>query len=127
MDCFDLDIIDPGTGRVIGEGSDCLDLNSIVGDPMGGEGFALSNTQFFHLRGGGVKSSLRTTIQPVVEASSDGNTHITGDAPGGAILEGTGDFRRLAGGVARLSGAVDMSQLSANIITFNCIFVLSHD
>ena len=46
---------------------------------------------------------------------------------GGAILEGTGDFRRLAGGVARLSGAVDMSQLSANIITFNCIFVLSHD
>ena len=127
MDCFDLDVIDPGTGRVIGEGTDCLDLASITGDPLGGEGFALSNTQFFHLPGGFVKSRLRTTIQPVVEASSDGNTHITGDAPGGAILGATGDFRRLAGGVARLSGAVDMSQLSANIITFNCIFVLSHD
>ncbi len=127
MDCFDLDVIDPRTGRVIGEGSDCLDLNSIVGDPLGGEGFALSNTQFFHLRGGFVKSSLRTTIQPVVEASSAGNTHITGDAPGGEILEGTGRFRGLEGGVARLSGAVDLSQFDSNIITFNCIFVLSHD
>jgi len=125
MDCFDLDVIDPRTGRVIGEGSDCLDLNSIVGDPLGGEGFALSNTQFFHLRGGFVKSSLRTTIQPVVEASSAGNTHITGDAPGGEILEGTGRFRGLEGGVARLSGAVDLSQFDSNIITFNCIFVLS--
>ena len=125
MDCFDIDIIDPGTGRVIGEGTDCLDLASITGDPLGGEGFALSNTQFFHLRGGFVKSSLRTTIQPVVEASSAGNTHITGDAPGGEILEGTGRFRGLEGGVARLSGAVDLSQFDSNIITFNCIFVLS--
>ena len=125
MECFDLDVIDPRTGRVIGEGSDCLDLNDIAGDPTTGP-FAISNIQFFHLQGGFVKSSLRTTISPVVEASSPGNTHITGDAPGGAILEGTGRFRRLEGGVARLSGAVNMSQFfSNNIITFNCIFVLS--
>ncbi len=128
MDCFDIDVIDPATGRVIGAGTDCLDLGSIAGgDPAAGEGFAMNNTQFFDLQGGSVKSRLRTTIQPVVDASSPGNTHITGDAPGGAIVEGTGRFKRLNGGVARLSGAVDMSQFfSDNIITFNCIFVLSN-
>lgn len=125
MNCFDLDVIDPGTGRVIGEGSDCLDLASIVGDPGGG-GFAINNTQFFHLQGGTVKSQLRTTIQPVSLPGPPGPTHITGDVPGGEILEGTGRFRRLEGGVARLSGAVDMSKFSSdNTITFNCIFVLS--
>lgn len=125
MDCFDLDVIDPRTGRVIGEGTDCLDLGSIVGDPTTGP-FAINNTQFFHLKGGFVKSRLRTTISPVVDFSSLGLTHITGDVPGGTILEGTGRFRRLEGGLARLSGAVDMSEFfSNNTITFNCIFVLS--
>ena len=127
MDCFDVDIVDPATGRVIGNGTDCLDLLSIVGDPTI-EGFAINNTQFFHLNGGFVKSLLRTTIQPVLDGSSVGNTHITGDVPGGEILEGTGRFSRLEGGVARLSGAVDMSLFfSENTITFNCIFVLTID
>ena len=127
MDCFDLDIIDPRTGRVVGGGSDCLDLGSIGGGDPTIEGFALNNTQFFHLQGGFVKSRLRTTLQPVVDASSPGNTHITGDVPGGAIVDATGRHKRLNGGVARLSGAVDMSQFfSDNIITFNCIFVLSN-
>ncbi len=128
MDCFDVDIVDPATGRVIGHGSDCLDLGSIGGGDPTIEGFAINNTQFFHLDGGFVKSLVRTTIQPVLDGSSVGNTHITGDVPGGEILEGTGRFSRLEGGVARLSGAVDMSQFfSDNIITFNCIFVLTID
>ena len=127
MDCFDLDVIDPRTGRVIGEGSDCLDLSSFAGDPEGA-GFAINNTQFFHLQGGTIKSQLRTTIQPVSSPGPPGPTHITGDVPGGEILEGTGRFRRLEGGVARLSGAVDLSLFDpagTNTITFNCIFVLS--
>ena len=129
MDCFDIDAIDPTTGRVVGKGTDCLDLGSIAGgDPTAGEGFALDNTQFFHLHRGSIKSRLRTTIQPVVDASSPGNTHITGDVPGGTILKGTGRFKHLKGGVARLSGAVDMSLFfSDNTITFNCIFVLSRN
>ncbi len=126
MFCFDVDLFDVAGGRRIGTGTDCLDLGSIVGDPTI-EGFAISNTTFFHLPGGTLKSRNRTTIQPVIDGSP-GMTHSTSDVPtANNILEGTGRFGK-AEGIARLAGAVDMSLFfSDGIISFNCIFVLSFD
>ncbi|MCH8805749.1 MAG: hypothetical protein IH986_06650 [Planctomycetes bacterium] len=122
MNCFDVDLVDAASGRIIGRGTDCLDLNSIVPDPSGGAGFSISNTQFFHLPGGTIKSRHRTTIQPVLEGSP-GITHITGAIPAAPnILGGTGRYRD-AEGTVRLTGAVDLSRLAGeNIITFDCVF-----
>ena len=59
---------------MIGSGTDCLDLNSIV--PIGDDGgFGINNTTFFHLSAGTIVSLSRTTIQPV-EDPSFGPTHI---------------------------------------------------
>jgi len=126
MDCFDVQLFDLSTGKEIGEGTDCLDLGSIVGDPTVG-GFAISNTTFFNLPGGSIKSRNRTTIQPVIEGSP-GSTHTTGDlATANNILAGTLRFRGIEG-VSQLFGSVNMSQFfSANVIKFNCVFVLDFD
>ena len=121
MDCFDVDLVDAASGWIIGPATDCLDLASIVPDPSGGDGFSISNTTFFHLPGGMIKSRNRTTIQPVLEGSP-GITHITGDlAATPNILAGTGRYQN-AEGTVRLTGAVDMSLLGDNIISFNCVF-----
>ena len=121
MVCFDVDLVDPATGRVIGRGSDCLDLNSIVGNPMVG-GFAITTTTFFHLPNGSIKSRNRATVQPVLEGSP-GLTHLTGDvAQEPNILEGTGRYRG-ADGTVRLNGAIDLSRLfTENIVTLSCVF-----
>ena len=127
MDCFDVHLFDLETGRKIGDGTDCLDLGSIGGGNPAIEGFAISNTTFFHLPGGSIKSRNRTTIQPVIEGSP-GSTHTTGDlALANNILDGTGRFRGVYG-IAKLFGSVNMSRFfSENVISFNCIFVLSFD
>ena len=128
MDCFDVDLFDVASGELIGTGTDCLDLNSIAGgDPAAGEAFAISNTTFFNFSDGSIKSRNRTTISPVIEGSPE-MTHSTSDVPTvNNILEGTGEFEEVEG-IARLAGAVNMSLFfSDNIITFNCIFVLSLD
>ena len=120
MDCFDVDLVDAASGRIIGRGTDCLDLNSIVADPSGGAGFSISNTTFFHLPGGTIKSRNRTTIQPVLEGSP-GITHLTGDmAAAPNILGGTERYQN-AEGTVQLNGAVDMSRFGENIISFNCV------
>ncbi len=126
MDCFDVQLFDVATGNQIGTGTDCLDLSSITGNPTIGA-FAISNTTFFNFPGGLLKSRNRTTISPLVEGSP-GLTHSTTDVPtANNILDGTGRFGG-AEGIARLAGAVDMSRFfSSNIISFNCIFVLSFD
>ena len=126
MFCFDVDLIDPLHDKVVGTGSDCLDLGSIVGDPSI-EGFAISNTTFFDLPGGSIKSRNRTTIQPVLDGSP-GSTHTTGDlAVANNVLGGTGRFKG-AEGVAQLFGSVNMSLFfSDGIIGFNCVFIISLD
>ncbi len=122
MNCFDVDLVDAASGRIIGGGTDCLDLNSIEPDPSGGAGFSISNTQFFHLPGGMIKTSMRTTVQPVLEGSP-GITHITGSIGDEMnIVAGTGRYRD-AEGTVRLTGAADLARLGGeNIITFDCIF-----
>ena len=108
MNCFDLELFDPATGRKLGWATDCVDLASITGGPPPAA-FAISNTTFFVLPGGTLTSRNRTTISPVVEGSPD-MTHITGDLPiVPNILGGTGRFQN-AQGIVRLSGVVDISQ-----------------
>ena len=128
MNCFDIDLVDVATGEVIGTGTDCLDLASISGgDPMKGEGFAVSNTTIFNFPHGTLTTQNRTTVQPVVEGSP-GRTHITGDLAGQAnVQSGTGQLSGVTG-IARLHGAVDMSRFfTDNIASFNCLFVLDLD
>ncbi len=121
MECFDVDLVDAASGRIIGLATDCLDLNSIVPDPDGGAGFSVNNTQFFHLPGGMIQTSIRSTIQPVLEGSS-GITHITGSIGDEMnIVGGTGRYQN-AQGTVRLNGAVDLSRLGEAIVTFDCVF-----
>jgi hypothetical protein len=125
--CFDVDLIDPAKERIIGFGTDCLELDSIV--PIGDDGgFGINNLTFFDLPGGTVVSLSRTTIQPV-ENASHGPTHITGEvASDNNILPhlSTGRFENATGNT-RLSGQVDMSLFGDGVITFNCIFVIHID
>ncbi len=128
QNCFDVDLLDPATGRVIGSGTDCLDLNSIV--PIGDDGgFGINNTTFFHLPAGTIVSLSRTTIQPI-ENPGFGPTHITGEVSSDnnvMAMRGTGAFSNATGGT-RLSGIVDMTAFgSENIITFDCLFVIDLD
>ena len=118
---------------MVGEGTDCFDFGTLVGDPDGGLGFTFSNTTFFHLKGGTIVSQNRTTVQPVIDDSSAGSgvTHITGDIPDPTlnnIISTTGKFRKAATGSVRLSGAADLSLFpTENVVTFSCIFVISLD
>jgi hypothetical protein len=123
--CFDVDLVNPATGRIIGPATDCLDPDSIL-DIGGDGGFGINNLTFFGLPGGTVASLSRTTIQPVEDASQ-GPTHITGEvASDDNILThlSTGRFETATGNT-RLSGQVDMSQFGDGIITFDCIFVVN--
>ncbi len=125
--CFDVNMIDPGTGLSVGTATDCLDLNSIemIGDDGG---MLVSNTTFFNFEDGTIASLSRTTIQPVSDPlPSTGATHITGEiASGNNILSdmGTGSFKG-ATGSTRLSGAVDMSKMGEGVVTFACICVIN--
>jgi hypothetical protein len=122
--CFDVDLVNPATERIIGPATDCLELGSIV--PIGDDGgFGINNLTFFGLPGGTVVSLSRTTIQPV-EDPSQGPTHITGEvAPGDNIIThlSTGRFENATGNT-RLSGQVDMSLFGDGIITFDCLFIV---
>ncbi len=126
-DCFDVDITDPESGRVVGTGTDCLDLASIT--PIGDDGgFTLNNVQFFDLRGGSIVTSITTTIQPVGGGSPDA-THVTGAVPDegtNQIVDGDRKFQGATGRV-RLNGGVDMSLFGENIITFDCVFRIDFD
>ena len=129
MECFDVDLLDPGNGKVVGKGTDCLDLNSIelIGD---GGGMQLFNTTFFKFDEGTIVTLGWTTAQPVSDPRpASGATHITGEiSSGDNILAemGTGKYKGVSGNT-RLSGTVDMSKFAGpgTQVTFDCIFVIS--
>lgn len=127
MDCFDVDITDPVSGRILGTGTDCLDLNSI--SPIGGDGgFTINNTQFFNFPEGTIVTAVITTIQPA-GVGSPGVTHVTGAVSADGENQVVDGDRRYSGaqGRVRLNGGVDMSQFGDNIITFDCIFRIDFD
>ena len=124
MVCFDVDLRNLNTGKVIGQGTDCLNLLSNL--PIGDDGgFGIDNTTFFNFHRGTVVALSRTTIQP---AESGNGVFITGavsvDEDNIQTELGTHRFRN-ATGKTRLSGIVDMSEFNENtIISFDCIFVI---
>ena len=70
--CFEVDMVDPSTGRVIGVGTDCLDTGSI--DFMGDDGdffggFSIINTTTFNLSGGAIVSESRTKVDPIIKTA----------------------------------------------------------
>ena len=129
MECFDVDLLDPSNGKVIGKGTDCLDLNSIelIGD---GGGMQLENTTFFNFDEGTVVSISLTTAQPVSDPlPTSGATHVTGEVSSGDNIlaeMGTGKYKGVTGST-RLSGTIDLSKFAGpgTEVTFDCIFVIS--
>ena len=129
MECFDVNLLDPANGKVIGNGTDCLDLASIemIGDDGG---MLLNNTTFFKFDDGTIVSLSLTAAQPVSDPlPTSGPTHITGEISGGDNIlaeMGTGKYAGIRGST-RLSGMVDMSAFSGpgTQVTFDCIFVIN--
>ena len=124
--CFDLDIIDLKTGRVIGTATDCL---SNIEEANGG--LKLVGRTFFYFPGGTLVTRGLTSVQPVTHGSPD-FTNITGAIPAAgenSVLAGSGRFED-ASGPARLSGAVKMENIPNGPgpeddelqITFDCLF-----
>jgi len=117
--CYDLDLVDVKSGKVIGSASDCLTNIS----PVGG-GVALTGTTFFFFHGGTVVTRGLTTVQPTTHGSAD-FTHITGAIPQAGdnnVIYSDGKFTT-ASGSARLSGAVNLENFPAQA-TFDCAFIL---
>ena len=124
--CFDINLEDVQTGKIIGTATDCLsDITSV------GDGLSLVGTTTFNFNDGNQLTSRGiTTVQPVTDGSPN-MTHITGSIPDvndNSILSGTGKFYDASGPV-RLSGAVNMvSQDDGSLqITFDCLFVIDLD
>lgn len=126
--CFDVDLIDLKTGKVIGTGSDCLEVLGM--DECGG--LRVIGTTVFNLPQGILISRGLTTVQPTTHGSV-GRTHITGSIPeagDNSILHGTRKFQEASGPV-RLSGAVtmqpDVPSAGDLTISFDCLFVIELD
>ena len=131
--CFDVDLVLPASGMVIGTASDCLSNATDYEPQFGNKPVELTDTTIFNLPGGAIVSVGRVSIQPVIDpASAPTRTHITGSVPEAGtktILpeQGTRRFKNRTGSV-RLSGAVNMSKFdSDNIIDFDCLFVIDLD
>ncbi len=123
--CFDIDLIDIKTGKIIGTASDCLEVLGM--DECGG--LRVIGTTVFNFQGGTLISRGLTSVQPVTHGSVD-RTHITGSIPSegdNSILHGTKRFKNAAGPV-RLSGAVsmqpDLPSTGELTISFDCLFVI---
>ncbi len=128
MECFDVDLVSPNSGAIIGKATDCLDLATI--SPIGDDGgFQVENTTFFHFDEGTIVAVSLTTAQPVSDPlPTSGPTHLTSEVgSGNNILApmGTGKFAGAVGNT-RLSGSVDMSSFAGpgTPATFDCIFVI---
>lgn len=117
--CFDVEVFNAATGLKMGEGTDCL--SNIT--PFG-EGLQIVGTTYFKLPGGSLISRGNTSVQPTTWGSPT-VTHITGAIPSPGennVIGGSGAFKR-AKGTVRLSGAVNMSNIANNEITFDCLFI----
>jgi Putative peptidoglycan binding domain len=121
--CFDVDLLDVVTDRSIGTATRCFtDINTVNGSMI------LTDTAFFRLREGTIVSRSRTTVQPVLDGSSD-ITHIATAIPTPAATTilpdaGSGVFKGVPG-TTRLAGAMDMRQFrERNEIAFDDIALI---
>ncbi len=124
--CWDVDMFDAASGRKVGTATDCL--SEFTNAPGVGETFALTGTTTFNFNNGSFSISGRITVQPVVEGSIN-FTHILGALPasddvnGVVAGTGTGAFTNFSAN-ARLSGAVDLTNLGDGEIGFDCLFTI---
>ncbi len=122
--CFFVFLVVLKSGRTIGAATDCLSNITPVGD-----GMALVGTTYFHFPEGTLVTRGLTTVKPTTIGSPN-FTHITGAVPDhgeNGVLFGTGRFHK-ASGAARLSGAVNLSELGSDgKITFDCVFIIDLD
>lgn len=119
--CFDIDLISPRTGRVIGSGSDCL--SAITQYDNGA--MSLTATSFFHFRHGTIVSQGLVTVQPKLHGLEE-YSHVVGAAPSTSennVIYGDGRFKDASGSV-RLSGLVNLERLGSGYIDFDCLFVI---
>ena len=119
--CFDMDLIDAKTDRVIGSGSDCLSAIT----PSENGGMALTATSFFHFKGGTLVSQGLVTVQPKFHGL-DEYTHVVGAAPAPSennVIYADGKYKDAYGSV-RLSGLVNLSRLEFGYIDFDCVFII---
>jgi hypothetical protein len=122
--CFDVDLFDATTNRQVGTATDCLSDVEIIGE---GPVIRLRGTTVFDFgRGNRFVTQGLTTVQPTTHGSNP-VTHITGAIPDpgvNGVIGGEGRFDGFAA-EARLSGAVNLSELGEGFITFDCIFVIN--
>jgi len=119
--CFDIDLIDAKTDRVIGTGSDCL--SAISGSPV--DGMALTATSFFHFKGGTIVSQGLVSVQPKFHGLEE-YSHVVGAAPSPGennVIYADGKYKDAYGSV-RLSGLVNLDRLGVGIIDFDCVFII---
>jgi len=121
--CFEVDLTDVMTDKVIGTGMRCFtDINTV------GDGMTLTDTTFYRLREGTIVSRQRTIIQPALDGWPD-VSHIAMAIPApfaNTVLAdaGSGAFRGVSG-ITRLAGAMDMRQFhERNEIAFNDIALI---
>jgi hypothetical protein len=121
--CFEVDLSDVMTDKVIGTVMRCFTDVKTVGD-----GMTLTDTTFFRLREGTIVSRDRTIIQPAIDSLPD-VTHIAMAIPApyaNTVLAdaGSGAFKGVSGST-RLAGTMDMRQFrERNEIAFNDIALI---
>jgi hypothetical protein len=121
--CFEVDLSDVMTDKVIGTAMRCFTDVKTVGD-----GMTLTDTTFYRLREGTIVSRQRTVIQPALDGWPD-VTHMSMAIPApfdNTILAdaGSGTFKGVSGST-RLAGAMDMRQFrERNEIAFNDIALI---
>lgn len=125
-DCFETDLFDTKTDRVIGTGIDCLDVTG-----ASAAGLSIDRTTIFNFPMGRLVARGVTTVVPIFGASSPLYTHVVGDVDGttqNILPLGTNRFMGVTGSV-RLSGIVNLADLGSSppTLLFNCIFVIDLD
>lgn len=140
--CFQMDMLDPTTGNVIGYGVDCLVFHGIPGQVVNAKGLAngkafqnlagdvaVEAVSIFDFGGGDLLVTRGlTSVRPLLVGFGDGGaparTHVSGSIPDPAahsILLAEGIFAGRQGS-ARVSGALS---ISSNGLYFDCLWILS--
>ncbi len=120
--CFDIDMVDPTNGDVLGTGIDCLTVLDAAAD---GNGIQVIGTATFQFPGGTIVARGKTSVRPKIpDHGSNAATHSTMAVPDpgeNSVLSATGLFAGLEAGV-RLGGAVNLSRLASDgLIDFDCL------
>lgn len=128
--CFDIDLVDFSTNRVIGSGTDCFANVTPIGS-----GLSVDATMFLNMPEGTIVIRTKSSAQPVIRETIQAGTGVPYTHLGGAsantngILDATGRFEG-ATGTVRFSGLLNMDKFNAVVgdpVLIDCIFVINLD